>query len=196
MLPCMIDKYGSCDELAQVERYGTDYRIHTVVRPTSPVAIVAPHGGGIEIGTSELAALIAGDEHSLFAFEGLKSYGLNRDLHITSHRFDHPECLSLVSRCQVALGIHGCRGESHVYVGGLDGELTTLLTDHLNAAGIRSSAEGHQYPGRNPLNICNRGTRGRGAQIEVTRDLRDASGRERVAHVVRRALADYVAAYL
>jgi phage replication-related protein YjqB (UPF0714/DUF867 family) len=196
MLPRMIDKYGSFAALAQVECSGTDYRIHSVLRPTSPVAVVAPHGGGIEIGTSELATLIAGEEHSLFAFEGLKAYGLNRDLHITSHRFDHPECLSLVSRCQVALGIHGCRGEARVYVGGLDTELTTLLTGQLNAAGFRATAEGHQYPGRNPLNICNRGTRGRGAQIELTRDLRDAPARVRIAHVVRRALADYVAAYL
>jgi phage replication-related protein YjqB (UPF0714/DUF867 family) len=192
MLADMADKYASCAELASCESLGTDYRVRTLERPDSPVIVLAPHGGGIEVGTSELAHLIAGDDHSLFAFEGLKGYGANRDLHITSHRFDHPECLALVGRCAVALGIHGCIGESRIFVGGLDTELTALLTGSLAAAGFNASAEGHRYPGRNPLNICNRGTRGRGAQLEITKDLRDAPGRERIAHVVREVIADYV----
>ena len=192
MLADMADKYASFAELARFEASGTDYRVHTVARPDSPVIVIAPHGGRIEVGTSELARLIAGDDHSFFAFEGLKSYGRNRDLHITSHRFDHPECLTLVGRCAVTLAVHGCIGESRIYVGGLDEELTLLLTEHLGAAGFHASADGHRYPGRNPLNICNRGARGRGAQIEVTKDLRDAPARARIADVVRGALADYV----
>jgi phage replication-related protein YjqB (UPF0714/DUF867 family) len=192
MLTDMTDKYSSCAELASFEALGTDYRIRAVARPSSPVVVVAPHGGGIEVGTSELAHLIAGDDHSLFAFEGLKGYGRNRDLHITSHRFDHPECLAMVERCAVAIGVHGCIGESQIYVGGLDTELATLLTLHLTRAGFSATAEGHRYPGRNPLNVCNRGTRRRGAQLELTRDLRDAPARARVADVVRGAIADYV----
>jgi phage replication-related protein YjqB (UPF0714/DUF867 family) len=193
MLARMTGKYSCFADLQRAECFGTDYRIRVVPRPASPVLVIAPHGGGIEIGTSELAALIAGEDHSLFVFEGLKADWQNRDLHITSHQFDHPECLSLVSRCQVAIGIHGCKGESQVFVGGLDTELSGLLTHHLVTAGISATAEGHRYPGRNPLNICNRSLRGRGAQLEVTRDLRDAPGRERIAQVVRGALVDYVA---
>ncbi len=189
----MLDKYASFAELAGAETPGTDYRISAVARPDSPVIVIAPHGGGIEIGTSELATLIAGEDHSLFAFEGLKPCGRNRDLHITSHRFDHPECLALVGRCAVAVGIHGCIGESQIYVGGLDTELTGLLTTRLGAAGFRTNAEGHRYPGRNPLNVCNRGMRRRGAQLEITRDLRDAPVRARIADVVRGALAEYMA---
>jgi phage replication-related protein YjqB (UPF0714/DUF867 family) len=189
----MIDKYAGYAELALSEVSGRDYRVVAVERPESPVVVVAPHGGGIEIGTSELARRIAGDEHSLFSFEGLKGYGENRALHITSHRFDHPECVALVSRCQVALGIHGCRGESGIYIGGLDVELKELLDRRLASAGFRTVTEGHSYLGVNPMNICNRGSRGRGAQLEFTRDLRDAPVRDEIAYVVRSALDEYVA---
>lgn len=189
----MADKYASFAELAIFESHGRDYRVRALERPESPVLIVAPHGGTIEIGTSELAAHIAGTEHGLFTFDGLKPLGRNRDLHITSHCFDHPHGVALVARSLVTVGIHGCRGESQIYVGGLDTELATLLTDALNAAGLPASAEGHQYPGRNPLNICNRGARGRGAQLEITNDLRQPAAHTRIAPVVRAAIAEYVA---
>jgi phage replication-related protein YjqB (UPF0714/DUF867 family) len=193
MLRGMVDKYETFAELAQFEVSGTDYRVRAVARPDSPVIVIAPHGGTIEIGTSELAQLIAGHDHSWFAFEGLKAEcGPNRDLHITSHRFDHPECLAHVERSSVVLAVHGCRGEAEIFVGGLDEALTELLTERLSSAGFRATAEGHRYPGRHPLNICNRGARGRGAQLEVTLDLRDSSARTRIADVVREALADYV----
>src|SRR5579862_1463450 len=123
----MADKYESFAELAAWETDGRDYRIRAVQREGSRVIVLAPHGGSIEIGTSELAELVAGTEHSLFVFEGLKPYGANRDLHITSHRFDHPHCLALAAARDVTLAIHGCRGESHIYLGGLDLELTALL---------------------------------------------------------------------
>jgi phage replication-related protein YjqB (UPF0714/DUF867 family) len=190
----MLDKYAEYAELALTEVPGRDYRVVAVERPESAVAVIAPHGGSIEIGTSEIATLIAGGEHSLFSFEGLKPYGRNRDLHITSHRFNHPECLALVSRCKVVLAIHGCRGESGIFIGGLDVALKELLAHRLGAAGFRTVTEGHRYLGVNPLNICNRGARGRGAQLEFTRDLRDAPIRDDIARVVRVALADYVSA--
>jgi phage replication-related protein YjqB (UPF0714/DUF867 family) len=190
----MADKYETFAQLAQAEIPGTDYRVHAVTRPDSPVIVIAPHGGTIELGTSEIARLIAGDDHSFFAFEGLAPRVRSRDLHITSHRFDHPECLAHVERAAVVVAVHGCKGEREIFVGGLDRELSELLTERLSMAGFRASAEGHRYPGRNPLNICNRGARGRGAQLELTRDLREPPARGRIADVVRGALADYVVA--
>ena len=186
----MADKYDSFAQLAARERMGQDYRIQTIERPDSPVLILAPHGGTIEIGTSELAVLIAGCDHSLFLFEGLKPYGSNRELHITSHRFDHPECLALTSAHPIAIAVHGCRGESQIYVGGLDSHLSSLLNERLTAAGLPASTDGHRYPGRNPLNICNRSTRGRGAQLEITNDLRTGNDRWRIADAVRAAIGD------
>ena len=64
------DKYGSFDELRRAERDGVDFRIR-VMRREASVAIIAPHGGRIEPGTSELAEAIAGDDFSLYCFEGL-----------------------------------------------------------------------------------------------------------------------------
>src|SRR5262245_41650267 len=116
MLGLMGDKYATFAELARFEVSGTDYRVQAVARPDSPVVVIAPHGGSIEVGTSELACLIAGDDHSFFAFEGLKPLGRNRDLHITSHQFDHPECLAHVGRSAVVLAVHGCKGDAEVFV--------------------------------------------------------------------------------
>ncbi len=189
----MHDRYTSFAHLADREILGRDYRITLLDRPASPVIVLAPHGGTIEIGTSELAGLIAGDEHSLFSFEGLKPYGRNRELHITSHLFDHPQCLELTGSRDVIVAIHGCIGESHVYIGGLDSELKSLLGERLLAAGVATSLSGHRYPGRNPLNICNRGRRARGVQIELTNDLRRVEGRAIIGPAVRSAIGDYVA---
>ena len=192
MLDGMIDKYTSFSELAQHEREGTDYRVTAIERPGSRVLIIAPHGGRIEVGTSELAALIAGDEHNLFSFEGLKPRGHNRDLHITSRCFDHPACLAILSRCSIAVGIHGCVGESQIYVGGLDTPLTALLAERMTAAGLPASCAGHKYTGRHALNICNRGARKRGAQLELTLNLRQGAARPRVAAAVRAAISEYL----
>jgi len=185
------DKYASFSELARHEVAGLDYRITSRERPRSSVLVMAPHGGSIEIGTSELAALIAGEEHSLFSFEGLKAHGRNRDLHITSHNFDHPLCLELAARCAVTLGVHGCSGEAQIFIGGLDLILSGLLVRELAAHGLPACADGHRYPGRHPFNICNRSRRGRGAQLEITKDLRDPEGRARIAHAVRSVLDTY-----
>jgi phage replication-related protein YjqB (UPF0714/DUF867 family) len=192
----MQDKYTSFAALeAGGEIAGRDYNTTVRERPQSGVLIVAPHGGNIEIGTTELADLIAGTQYSLFAFNGLKIRGRNRELHITSHNFDHPECVALAARHDVVVAIHGCKGDSsRVYVGGLDDELTRLLTERLGAAGLPASATGHKYPGRNPLNICNRGAGGRGAQLEFTLDLREnPASRARIAAIVRSTIAAFAA---
>ena len=191
----MRDKYTSFAALeAGGEIADRDYDTTVRERVKSGVLIVAPHGGSIENGTTELADLIAGTDYSLFAFNGLKPRGHNRELHITSHNFDHPECLALAARHAVVLGVHGCKGElSQVYVGGLDDELTRLLTARLQAAGLPIAPPGHRYPGRNPLNICNRGARGRGAQLEFTHDLRSPSSRNFIAPLVRDVVAELTA---
>jgi phage replication-related protein YjqB (UPF0714/DUF867 family) len=190
----MHDKYTSFAALAAVEAAGKDYVVNVLERPHSPALIIAPHGGSIEIGTSELAVFVAGLEHSLFTFDGLKPRGTNRDLHITSHHFDHPECLALAARHSVVLAVHGCKGESsQIYVGGLDEAFMQLLTARLVAAGLSACATGHKYPGRNPLNICNRSARAQGAQLELTRDLREPSARALIAPIVRGAISDHIA---
>lgn len=182
--------YASFAELARNETEGRDFRVRFIDRPGSQAIILAPHGGEIESGTSDIAELAAGEDHSLFCFEGLKPYGENRRLHITSHRFDHPRCIAMTALRDVVVGIHGCVGEAQIFVGGLDAEFANGLAIHLKEAGFTVISDGHRYPGRHPQNICNRGATGRGAQLEVTYDLRAPEYRERIAAALRAAVAE------
>jgi len=186
-----LNKYCSYAELARYEVQGRDYRVRASERRHSPLLVVAPHGGMIEIGTSEIAHCVAGSEYSVFSFEGLKPYGKNRDLHITSHQFDHPDCLAMAARSELVLSVHGCRGQSRIHVGGLDADLAARLAKQLSEAGFPIDAESQKYPGRHPLNICNRGARRKGVQLEITHDLRMSEARGAIARAVRAAIAGH-----
>lgn len=184
-----MDKYSCFSELAASERRGADYEIAARRRPESRVAIIAPHGGGIERGTARIAEHIAGAEFSFYCFRGLK-HRRNRDLHITSHNFDEPECLGLVAEHAWVLAIHGCReAEERAFLGGLDNVLIRELEADLLAAGIDVQSAGHAYPGRHPSNICNRGARGIGAQFELTKPFREGDRLPLFVQVVRGVLS-------
>lgn len=170
------DRYGDFAELAAHERSGTDYRIR--LRSASPVfAIVAPHGGGIEPGTSELADAVAGEQLSFYAFEGLKRSG-NSVLHVTSARFDEPLCLALLGRCATVVTLHGERERqlpAEIHVGGLDEALGERVQRSLAGRQFRVSRAVGQRAGREPENLCNRGRSGRGLQLELSRGLRESA---------------------
>jgi phage replication-related protein YjqB (UPF0714/DUF867 family) len=184
-----VGRYRTYADLARSEILGRDYRIRMIDRRGSPVLIVAPHGGLIEDGTSELAEMIAGADHSLFLFEGLKPFGDNRVLHITSHEFDQPDCVALASNCDTVMSVHGCLGDERIHVGGRDGDLSAALAAHLSQAQFPVEADSRRYPGLHVRNICNRGRSGRGAQLEVTYDLRAEKWRAAIARAVRSAIA-------
>ena len=119
----MADRYRSFADLAAHEKEDLDFRIRSDERHGT-AAVIAPHGGGIEPGTSELAEAIAGDDLSFYSFEGLKKRG-NGVLHITSSRFDEPNALALVAASPAAVALHGeldCPDQV-VFLGGLDKEL-------------------------------------------------------------------------
>ncbi|MEI9899657.1 MAG: poly-gamma-glutamate hydrolase family protein [Hyphomicrobium sp.] len=65
----MTDKYRSFAELKAHEEEGRDYQIIAKDR-RSAVAVVAPHAGKIEPGCSAIARAIAGDDLSIYLFEG------------------------------------------------------------------------------------------------------------------------------
>jgi phage replication-related protein YjqB (UPF0714/DUF867 family) len=186
--PRGFGKYPSFAELARGEIYGRDYRIQVLERPGAGVLVAAPHGGMIEAGTSPIAAAIAGEDWPLFCFEGLKPYGENRALHITSHRFDHPRCLELAARTPLVLSVHGCLGDSCIHVGGLDLDLAGRIVQALSDARFEVEWPSSRYPGRHPANICNRGSSGKGVQLEVTYDLRADGRGEEIAAAVRGAM--------
>jgi phage replication-related protein YjqB (UPF0714/DUF867 family) len=185
----MNDRYDSFSSMARDAPKESWRRVCREV-PTSNALILAPHGGDIEAGTSELASSVAGDDHNLYCFEGLNT-NCFRDLHVTSHRFDDPVALDMAARAAILVAIHGCRGDRSIYVGGRDGELVGLLSTRLVEAGFPARSDNHAFPAINPDNICNRGSRGVGAQLELTKDLRGAETRAAIAQVIRSAIAAY-----
>jgi phage replication-related protein YjqB (UPF0714/DUF867 family) len=165
-----MDEYACYEELKHSEREGLDYRI--LHRPgVSGIMILAIHGGGIEPGTSEIAEAVAGDIHGFYSFSGDKGSD-NQHLHISSRRFDEPVALKAAGDAVVSLTIHGCRArEEVVYVGGRHKRLMRRIAQRLKGAGIEAR-ESERFPGRHPLNICNRCRSGRGVQLEVSFGLR------------------------
>jgi phage replication-related protein YjqB (UPF0714/DUF867 family) len=165
------DKYLSFEMLRRAER-PDEFLIDCRRRP-STVAIIAPHGGKIEPGTSTIAATIAANDYCLYRFEGRKSRE-NRDLHITSTHFDEPQCLALISRCDQVVAVHGCEGiEQIVYMGGRDVCLRDTIRGRLDAVGFTTGI--HDNPdlqGSHSENICNQGRRRRGVQLEISYGLR------------------------
>lgn len=138
--------------------------------------MIAPHGGRIENGTSELARAVAGDEFHLYLFEGRLESRNFHSLHLTSHLFDEPECLALIADSPYVFAVHGCGGNGErAYLGGLDIALRDRLAQALRRAGIDTQTDGHPYPARHERNICNRGARARGVQLELTHDLREGA---------------------
>ncbi|MEU2794086.1 poly-gamma-glutamate hydrolase family protein [Streptomyces sp. NPDC007100] len=156
--------------------------------------IIAPHGGGIEIGTSELCLAIAGYDpngivpkpaegpvYDYWMFEGLLKED-NGKLHITSTNCDDHVARSLCAGSLNALSLHGCKPEQAglpsetpaVLVGGLNATLRKYLVDEFKAVGIRAQdATGiPALAGIDPENIANRTMLGKGAQLEITTPLR------------------------
>jgi len=195
----MADRFSSFAALAEVYKKNVDYSIYARPVDGSRLLVIAPHGGGIEPGTSELTKAIAGSEHSLYLFEGLMQ-SHNKHLHITSHNFDETCALKMVSDCDVAIGIHGrCDrdDETGVYLGGLDEEFKECLDQSIRDAGFETKMDGHDFPAEKKLNICNRGLSEKGAQIEIPKTLRDEflkdEGQlERFANSIRQAIATYL----
>ena len=164
--------YTCYGELAKSEKEDFDYRI-SYRDGSSGVLILAPHGGGIEPGTAEIARAVASDVHAVYCFEGLKRKN-NFDLHVTSTCYDEPICMRAVSTAGIVLSIHGCKGdETAVYFGGLDTDLAKRIGRALTEAGF-TVAKRSDLAGKDPRNICNRNVRGMGVQIEITAGLRRA----------------------
>ena len=168
------DKYRNFAELAAAERPGIDFSIRALKRPSS-VAIVAPHGGNIEQGTSEITWALAGNTYSAYSFDGTKERR-NGDLHITSTRFDEPQCMALLADSATVLTVHGERSPGEVvFVGGLDAARCELLCQALTDHGfVVRRHENAALQGTHASNICNKGRSGRGIQLELSRGLRRA----------------------
>lgn len=169
----MSDKYLNFEELAKYEHACKDFLIKHVSHG-SKVLIMGPHAGSIEPGTGEISAAVAGDELSLYLFEGIKP-SKNGDLHITSTNFDEPHALRMVKECEFVLTIHGEGSEEKLtYLGGRNQALQKHIADALCQAGFTTGQhEDTDLQGTSKRNICNRGTsKLGGVQLELGKGLR------------------------
>jgi phage replication-related protein YjqB (UPF0714/DUF867 family) len=186
----LSDDFRCYDDLAKHYLEGVDYAVHVVARERSRAAVLAPHGGRIEGRTSEIARLIAGDEHRLYLFEGLRTTGDNFDcLHLASRYFDEPRALDLISDCDTVVAVHGYAAAGpDVLLGGLNEPLKEKIAQALKQAGFSYLTNGHRFPGSQPFNICNRGRSGKGVQLELSEGLRKAGDWSGMARAARSAL--------
>ncbi len=166
------DTYNCFAELKNHEEQNKDYKI-SISDVGSGITIIAPHGGKIEPGTSHIARKIAAERFNYYCFEGIKTEKNGR-LHITSHNFDEPMAVHIISKSQIVVAIHACTGnERFVFLGGRDELLKEVIANELESGGI-IVLKGHgKFKGLNPDNICNRGANKKGVQLEITRGLRD-----------------------
>lgn len=188
------DVYKNFKQLKANQDKNVDYRI-TYYNGPSSTAVIAIHGGQIEIGTSELAKEVAKLSGSdLYTFEGIKKSN-NSVLHITSSRFDEPIGKALVAESDKTLSIHGCiRSYKITYVGGRDKQLAAKVKASLKKAGFKvGTAPGH-LNGDSKYNICNENAINKGVQLEISTAQRKAffNGGEKTKTFYRfaEALAD------
>jgi phage replication-related protein YjqB (UPF0714/DUF867 family) len=181
--------------------YGRRYRRHELFDDglaqkcaVAKTTIIAPHGGGIEFGTSELCLAIAGYHPATLAvtpgtgvaydywmFEGLRASN-NSELHVTSTHCDDGVAVSLCAGALNVLALHGCTtsqaglpdGTEAVLVGGRNATLKQRLLDEFAAAGLSAidAVDHDSLNGDEPTNIANRTLLGMGGHLEITAPLR------------------------
>ncbi len=165
------ERFRSFYEIIQYDPFSREYSLY-VRDLNTPYLILAPHGGSIEPGTSELARAIAGSDFSVYCFEGQRSEDGKR-LHITSTRFDEPMALKMAKHARTVIAIHGYSSASRsVVVGGLDDQLKDRFIQSLERVGFKASIGTHGLAGRDAYNICNRGSSGKGVQLEISEAMR------------------------
>ena len=167
-----MDTYLDFDQLRQHEQEGIDY---VILRRSgsSGILVMAPHAGGIEPGTGDIADAVAAQDHAFYYFKGIKKQG-NRVLHISSNRFDEPLAMQRVTEANWIVTLHGCRDvEPVVWVGGRGLQRGDRIIDNLQTAGFPAHrCDRPGLRGLHPKNVCNRGRDAAGVQLEVSFGLR------------------------
>lgn len=159
---------------------GRDLRIAFGDADIARCLLVAPHGGGIEPGTSELLRAISGlGDWAWYEFAGFLRNGNQEKLHIASTLFDEPTLLALLPRTNFVLTLHGANDTSDqvAYVGGRWEAGRATITAMINAAtathGIHAMEAPAHLRGAEPTNLTNRGKLGYGIQLEFSRAARN-----------------------
>ena len=170
----MADTYKSMTELMQNTIEGQDWDIETY-DTDSDIISMAVHGGGIEIGTTELAKLVAEKgEYNFFSFTA-KLPSNNSQLHVTSTNYDAPRIIDKIQDSSHSISIHGASGtEEYTYMGGGNTALKNLIWKNLTESGFDCRESPGNLAGVEPMNIANRTMLGMGVQLELSTEMRKA----------------------
>ncbi len=164
----MPDLYPSMTALQAATVRGLDWDIYTVDN-NHDVLISSIHGGGIEVGTSELNILtreLGG--YDSFIFEALRTLN-NAELHVTSVNYDEPTMVSMVTDAKQHVAIHGASGDTAVInVGGLDLALRNTIWSELTARGFNAQIAPPEIIGEQLDNVSNRNKNGGCCQLEIS----------------------------
>ena len=164
---------------------GRDFRVAFGDSNIAKCLLVAPHGGGIEPGTSEIMRALAElGGWAWYEFAGYLRHGNKEALHILSTEFNEPTLLDLLRQAGLVVTLHGASeaGKPLVFVGG-----RFKFGRQVVIGAINGSKEGHgivaidatedaateQISGWQESNITNRGRRREGIQMEFSREARN-----------------------
>lgn len=174
----MSDIYSSFNEIKQSED-PRRYKIESNYIE-SPFLIFAPHGGGIEPGTSEICKEIASNIYSHYDFNVFGS-GCGR-FHLTSTKFDEPILLQMLKNHDYAISIHGMSDRAKnvvggdIYIGGLNIDLIKMTTQELTTQSFSATnniiTPSDALGGDSELNITNKCLSKKGMQIELSASIR------------------------
>ena len=176
---------------------GASYRVsHDASAPDMTMAVIAPHGGKIELDTDVIALGLAAEldlPHFVFIAHAttscLDKYGgvdrsNHRALHITSTHFNDPRAASLMRSVNRGVSVHGHGRANKICVGGATPALRTAFKTYYDANAKQHSPSGapaviatsdadcDDIAGTSPANISNRSRTGAGLQLELSSKLR------------------------
>jgi phage replication-related protein YjqB (UPF0714/DUF867 family) len=157
--------------VAGLPRQG-NYSVVTIEDRGSAVKLFAPHGGCIEPCTGPIVSELAGGEFDCYIFRGVMRRDCYATLHVTSVRYDHPDCERMIGRAGAALSVHGCASDApFIEVGGGNAGLSGRLRDLLRGNGYAIGPGAARLAGADPRNFINRCRLG-GVQIELSAGFR------------------------
>lgn len=164
---------------------GRDFRVAFGDSKIELCLLIAPHGGGIEPGTSDIMrAVVESGGWAWYEFAGFLRQGNKDALHITSMHFDEPTLAGMLPKTAFVVSFHGASdaAEPLVYVGGkwtlgrqtMIASINKAVGEHGIRAvdAIESQAAAH-LQGMDDSNLTNRGKRGEGVQLEFSRGSRN-----------------------
>ncbi|MCJ1661261.1 poly-gamma-glutamate hydrolase family protein [Staphylococcus sp. NRL 18/288] len=162
------DHFRSMTQLFANTKEGVDWK-KEIKKTGSNVIIVAPHGGNIEKGTTELTKMVAKHNHyDYYSFTVLSQQNPEK-FHVTSSHYNDPTLLNMVKSKDFAVSIHGAKGDKPViYLGGLDTELKEAIKQQLLKQHFTVKIAPSYLGGDLKQNFVNRDFKDKGVQLELT----------------------------